>query len=71
MITHVPSIRRMCFTNVYHQEFYTVTVLCVQIMETHGSFDERRSGEAAENKRNRFSFPEVRQTNRVLSVDIA
>lgn len=68
VVAYVPSICRMCFTNVDDQKLYAVAILFIEISEAHGPLDERRSGEAAEDKRDGLLASEIRQPNCVLSI---
>jgi len=59
----------MGFPDIYFDELHLLMVFLVDLLETHGPFDIRRSGEASKDQSYR-GFPlETAQVQWVLSVD--
>ena len=50
---HLPSVFRMCFTDIYEKEFNFIAIRTVQLLERRSVLAERRSGIAGEEQDNR------------------
>jgi hypothetical protein len=60
----------MSFADIDLDEFDLLIELLIDFVETHGSINIRRSGEAAENQGYRHFSPEISQPERALALNI-
>ena len=58
----------MCFSNVDHEELYAVTILYIEVVETHGPLYEWRSSVATEDQSYWLSASEVGESNGIFTV---